>query len=334
MKQILTRWVALFAVALVATAFVVNNQTEDDIVIGLTMGDVGQARWIKDRQYIEQTVKGMGGEVVTKVANHSVEQQIEDIRALMAQEVDVMIVVPFDSRRLEKVLQEVRDKGIKVLAYDRLVMDADVDYYVSYNNERVGELQTEYLINKKPRGEYLLIQGPASDHNSELFYRGQANVLSKSSNVRVMQRARLKNWSGEEGEQIVSNYLATHKVPACIIAPNDDVARGAIRALSDVDGSEGVLITGQDADLASCKQIVAGRQAMTVYKPIKPLAYEAAFTAIRMARKEPVFNITDSLFNGRSSVPSVILAPFPVDAENIANVIDDGHFSREALYGK
>lgn len=331
MKTYLLRIALILAIATGVTAFIIPE--DDQVLIGLSMGDVGQARWQKDQRYIEQTVTGMGGKVLTKIANQSAKEQAEQIRTLISQGVSVLIVVPFDGRKLEKVLGEARDQGVKVLAYDRLVMDADVDYYVSYDNYKVGQLQAQFMADKRKKGEFVLIQGPASDNNSSMLYRGQADVLRKETKMRVLKRYQLKSWSGQEGEDVMSEYLASHRVPAGVIAPNDDVARGVIRALSDVDGTENVIITGQDADLASCKQIVAGRQSMTVYKPIKPLAFEAAFTAIRMANKEPVFNVNDSLFNGRSSVPSVILTPFAVDAVNISNVIDDGHFSRQDLYG-
>lgn len=304
--------------------------------IGLLMSDLRLERWQKDRDIFTSAAEAMGAKVYTQSANGDVTTQISQIENMISRGVDVLVIVPENGEVLGNVLAEAKAEGIKVLAYDRLIKFADIDLYVSFDNIRVGEMQAEALLKRKPRGNYFLMGGSPTDNNAKMFRQGQMNVIQPAIDAKQIQIVGdqwAMGWSAEAALNIMENGLTANanKIDA-VVASNDSTAGGAIQALAAQGLSGKVVISGQDADLAAMRRIVAGTQTMTVYKPISKLATASAEMAVKLAREEKI-QVTGHVNNGKKDVDALLLTPIAVTKDNLdSTVIADGYHTRNAVY--
>ncbi|MFT5594994.1 MAG: D-xylose transport system substrate-binding protein [Oceanicoccus sp.] len=304
--------------------------------IGLLMSDLRLERWQKDRDLFTSAAEAMGAKVYTQSANGDVRTQISQIENMISRGVDVLVIVAENGEVLGNVLAEAKAEGIKVLAYDRLIKFADIDLYVSFDNIRVGEMQAEALLGLKPKGNYFLMGGSPTDNNAKMFRQGQMNVLQPAidaKKIHIVGDQWAMGWSAEAALNIMENGLTANanKIDA-VVASNDSTAGGAIQALAAQGLSGKVVISGQDADLAAMRRIVAGTQTMTVYKPISKLATTSAEMAVKLARGEKI-TVNGHVNNGKKDVDAVLLTPISVSKSNLdSTVIADGYHSRDAVY--
>ena len=304
--------------------------------IGLLMSDLRLERWQKDRDIFTSAAEAMGAKVYTQSANGDVTTLISQIENMISRGVDVLVIVPENGEVLGNVLAEAKAEGIKVLAYDRLIKFADIDLYVSFDNIRVGEMQAEALLKRKPRGNYFLMGGSPTDNNAKMFRQGQMNVIQPAIDAKQIQIVGdqwAMGWSAEAALNIMENGLTANanKIDA-VVASNDSTAGGAIQALAAQGLSGKVVISGQDADLAAMRRIVAGTQTMTVYKPISKLATASAEMAVKLARGEKI-QVTGHVNNGKKDVDALLLTPIAVTKDNLdSTVIADGYHTRNAVY--
>jgi len=307
------------------------------VVIGFSMDTLKEERWQRDRDLFVKHAEAAGAKVLVQAANSDDALQNAQAENLLTQGVQVLVVVPHNAKTTATIVESAHKMGVPVIAYDRLIRDSDLDYYISFDAERVGELQAEYAVKHKPKGSYVLIGGAPTDNNAVLVREGQMKVLKPAidkGDIKVATDQWAKDWQPVEALKIMENALtrANNQVDAVVVS-NDGTAGGAIQALGEQKLSGKVLVTGQDADLAACQRIVAGTQTMTIYKPIDALASKAAEIAVKLAKKEPVTDATRPLNNGRKDVPSILLEPIAVDKENLdATVIKDGYHKREDVY--
>ncbi|UUE10108.1 D-xylose ABC transporter substrate-binding protein [Dickeya zeae] len=307
-----------------------------EVKIGMAIDDLRLERWQKDRDIFVKNAEEKGAKVFVQSANGNEETQISQIENMINRGVDVLVIIPYNGQVLSNVIAEAKREGIKVLAYDRMINNADIDFYISFDNEKVGELQAQYLINKVPQGNYFLMGGSPVDNNAKLFRQGQMKVLKPlidSGKIKVVGDQWVDAWLPENALKIMENALTANnnKIDA-VVASNDATAGGAIQALSAQGLAGKVAISGQDADLAAIKRIVAGTQTMTVYKPISKLAQEAATIAVSLGQgKKPQSNAT--LNNGKKDVPAFLLTPIPVDKMNIdSTVVAEGFHKKADIY--
>ena len=318
-----------------------NKQTDaaggKKITIGLAMDTLKEARWQRDRDLFVAKAEALGARVLVQAANGDDALQNSQAENLLTQGVDVLVVVPHNAKTAATIVESAHRSNVPVISYDRLILDSDVDLYISVDPTRVGELQGEYAVKHKPQGNYVLIGGAPTDNNARLVRNGQMTVLKPAVDggaVKIVTDQWAKEWQPVEALKIMENALTrnNNQVDA-VVASNDGTAGGAIQALAEQKLAGKVLVTGQDADLAACQRIVAGTQTMTVYKPIKLLAEKAAEVAMRMARKEALTEAGRTTNNGRKDVPSILLEPIPVDKSNLdATVIADGFHKKEDVY--
>lgn len=328
----------LLAVAAATLLALGQNAIAKDLKIGMSIDDLRLERWQKDRDIFVKKAEALGAEVFVQSANGDATAQISQIENMLNKDIDVLVIIPFNGEVLTNVIAEAKKEGVKVLAYDRLINNADIDFYVSFDNEKVGELQAQAIIEKKPEGNYFLMGGSPVDNNAKLFRKGQMKVLQPhidSGKVKVVGDQWVDSWLAEKALQIMENALTANKNNIdAVVASNDATAGGAIQALSAQGLAGKVAISGQDADLAAIKRIVDGSQAMTVYKPITNLADKAAEISVALGKEEKVAS-NSTLNNGAKDVPAYLLEPVVVTKENIdETVIKDGFHTKEAIYGK
>ncbi|TWT05608.1 D-xylose ABC transporter substrate-binding protein [Planococcus sp. CPCC 101016] len=313
--------------------------TDNDgtIKIGFSMDTLKEERWLKDQALFKKAVEDLGAEVEIVAANGDDALQLTQAETLIQQDIDLLVIVPHNAEATAAIVHKAHRAGIKVIAYDRLVKNANIDLYVSFDNEQVGEMQAAAILELVPKGNYVYIGGATTDNNVHLIKKGVFNVLQPAidrGDIKVVYDQWTEDWSPEKAFLNMTEALAANNNQIdAVIAANDATAGGVIQALEAQGLAGKVPVAGQDAELAAAQRIVGGTQTMTVYKPIQTLAEQAAALAVRMAKGETVTTV-QYVNNGKIDVPSILLAPIPVTAENMRNtVIADGFHTRTDVYG-
>ena len=305
--------------------------------IGFSIDDLRVERWARDRDYFVASATQLGAKVFVQSADASEQKQIAQIENLISRGVDVLVIVPYNATVLNNAIKEAKKANIKVVSYDRLALNSDIDAYISFENQAVGEMQARALVELKPKGNYYLLGGAPTDNNAKMLREGQLSVLDPlvaKGDIKIVGKQWVKEWSPAEAMSIVENALTANnnKIDA-IVASNDGTAGGAIQALASQKLSGKVPVSGQDADLAAVRRVMAGTQAMTVYKPLKLIASEAAKLSVQLVRNEkPAFNAQYD--NGFKKVNTLLLKPTPLTKANIGILVKDGFFTEAQIAGK
>jgi D-xylose transport system substrate-binding protein len=301
-------------------------------VIGLSLDTLKEERWQRDRDTFVAEAERLGARVIVQSANSDNTRQVRDIESLLTRAVDVLVVVPYNGAALSRAVQSANRDKVPVIAYDRLILDANIALYLSFDNVKVGETQAAYIATRLPTdrpARIVRIYGAPSDNNAKLFKQGQDKILEpliKAGKIEVVFEDWALDWKPDNAKKIMNAAItkAGRQIDA-VIASNDGTAGGAIQALMEEGLAGKVLVTGQDADLTACQRIQRGTQSMTVYKPLSQLATAAARIAVATARGEaPASTIT--LHNGLKDVPAVYETVVAVDAANLKSVIVDSGF--------
>jgi D-xylose transport system substrate-binding protein len=306
------------------------------VKIGFSMDTLKEERWQRDKDLVEARARERGAQVIVQVANGDDKAQTQQAENLLTQCVDVLLVAPHNGEIAASIVESAKRQGVPVISYDRLIRNSDVDLYVSHQVAKIGEMQAQYALDHAPTGNYVLVKGSETDNNAVLLNQGQMKVLQPavdSGKIKIVANQFAKEWKAVEALNITENALTqNHNDIVAVVASNDGTAGGAIEALEGQKLAGKVVVTGQDADLAACQRIVAGKQSMTIYKPIKPLADAAVDAAIQLAHHEAV-DAKDKINNGKKDVPSILLEPISVDKNNInQTIIKDGYQKLEAVY--
>jgi D-xylose transport system substrate-binding protein len=305
--------------------------------IGFSIDDLRVERWTRDRDFFTQAAEQLGAKVYVQSADASEQRQMAQIENLISRGVDVLVIVPYNATVLNNTIREAKKAKIKVISYDRLILNADVDAYISFDNKAVGEMQAQSLVQVKPKGNYYLLGGAPTDNNAKILREGQLKVLQPlvdKGDIKIVGKQWVKDWSAAEAMSIVENALTANanKIDA-VVASNDGTAGGAIQALAAQKLVGKVAVSGQDADLAAVRRVIAGTQTMTVYKPLKQIASGAAKLAVQLVRGEkPAYNA--QLDNGFKKVDSVLLKPVLLNKANVDLVVKDGFYTPAQLAGK
>ncbi len=310
-------------------------QVEDPLRIGFLIDSVVVERWHRDRDIFSAKAKELGAEVIVQICNEDNATQQQQIRDMATQGVDVLVVIPYDKDGLSDVIKAVRKRGIPVISYDRLIRNASVDLYISFDNVQVGELMGGELVRKAPQGQYAIINGSPLDNNSYLFNQGYHDALSDAlqrGDITIVSETWADAWRPEIAYDTIHDLLAKSGTVDAVIAANDGLADAAIRALAENRLAGMIPVVGHDADLSACQRIAEGTQLLTVYKPIKELAQSAAVAAVQLARGEtPV--ASDVISDGSGNIPYIKFEPVLVTKDNLVQtVIRDGFHTYEDVY--
>lgn len=332
--------IAVLIIMLVTCACKTKSETEsaneeDKIVIGLVIDGLVIERWQKDRDIFVSKAKELGAEVIVKNANEDTGRQVEQIYTIIEEGIDVLVVIPYDMDRLSQCIRAAKKKGIKVISYDRLIRNSDLDVYIGFDSVKVGQLMAGALYEKVPEGNYIIINGSPKDNNSFMFNSGFKLALQKgleNGRINIVDEVWSEDWREEEAYNTVNKAISEGKKIDAVIGGNDRLAEGAIKALSENRLADDVSVVGHDAELSACQRIVEGIQIATVYKPIKVLAEGAAELAVNMAKGNEIKYI-HTIDNGKMQVPFIQYQPILVIRENMMDtVIKDGFHTMEEVY--
>jgi D-xylose transport system substrate-binding protein len=307
------------------------------IKVGLLLDDLHE-RWQRDRELFVEVATDMGAETLVEVAEGDQARQLQQAEKMLEAGVNALVIVAHDTENAAAIVDKAKAKKVVVISYDRLIRNADVDLFIGFDPVRVGEMQAQYLLGRAPKGNYILVGGSPTDGNAKLLREGQMKVLDpaiKSKAIRIVADGWADNWTAENAAKLAEQGLDKAKNSvAAIVASNDVTAGGVIGVLQKRGLAGKVLVSGQDAELEAARRIVAGTQAMTVYKSLRTLTRLAARSAVLMAKGEKV-DTSSTVNNGKREVPTMLFDPITVDKENIDGVlIADGFLKRDQVYAK
>lgn len=346
MKSAVISLIALFlALGLAACGSDDDNSSDSGSsgggkTIALLLPESKTARYeSQDRPLFEQKIKAdcPDCKILYSNADQDTSKQQQQVEAAVTEGADVIVLDPVDSASAAAMVNRASQANIPVISYDRLILDAPVDYYVSFDNTKVGELQGQSLAgnlkkNGNPTGPIVQINGSPTDNNATLFKQGATSVFEKEG-VKVAKEYDTPDWSPDKAQQEMEQAITALGDGGFkgVYAANDGTAGGAIAALKSAGIDPGTMsVTGQDAELAAIQRIIAGEQFMTVYKAIKPEAEATAQLALALANGEsaPANLINGEEDNGSTKVPSVLLKPVAVTKDNVeGTVVKDGFWS-------
>jgi D-xylose transport system substrate-binding protein len=310
--------------------------------IALLLPETKTARYeSQDKPHFEQKVKALcpNCKIIYQNADQDAAQQQQQAEAALTQGAKVLVLDAVDAASAGAIVQKAKAQKVPVISYDRLVTNAPVDYYISFDNVRVGQLQGQALAKKlkddgKATGPIVMINGAPTDNNAKLFKQGATGALNKAG-IKVLKSYDTPDWSPDKAQDEMQQAITAVGDSGFngVYAANDGTAGGAIAAMK----SAGIApndrpTTGQDAELAGIQRILAGTQYMTVYKAVKPEAQQAAQMAVDLAngRKPTIANKKTD--NGQLQVPSVILTPVAVTKDNVKDtVVKDGFWKTNQI---
>ena len=345
--------VALLILACCFTLFAAGANESGKTRIGVAMPTKDLQRWNQDGANMKEKLEAAGYEVELLYAGNDIAQQVSQIESMINNGCKVLVIASIDGSSLGTPLAEAKAKGIKVIAYDRLLMNTDaVDYYATFDNYMVGTKQGQYIEQalglKEGKGPYNMeiFTGDPGDNNALFFYGGAIDVLkpyidkgqlvvnSKQIDFADVATA---SWSTENAqnrmEAILSSYYAGGKTLDVVLCSNDSTALGVENALENNYKGAWPVITGQDCDIANTKNMIAGKQSMSIFKDTRTLAAKVVemVDAIAKGGTAPV-NDTSTYNNGVKVVPSYLCEPVFADVNNYKELlIDSGYYTADQL---
>ena len=319
--------------------------------VGVAMPTKDLQRWNQDGANMEEQLKAAGYEVDLQYASNDIATQVSQIENMISSGAQVLVIASIDGDSLGTVLAQAKEAGISVIAYDRLIMNSDaVSYYATFDNYMVGTKQGEYirdqldLDNAAGPFNIEIFTGDPGDNNARFFYGGAMDVLNKyidegklviQSGQREFDNVATANWSTENAQSrmdaiISANYANGTKLDA-VLCSNDSTALGVTNSLEANYTGDWPIITGQDCDVANVKNMIAGKQSMSIFKDTRTLAAKTVemVDAIMKGSEAPV-NDTSTYDNGTGVIPSYLCEPVFADVNNYKELLIDSGYYKES----
>jgi len=307
------------------------------VKIGFAMATVKEERWQRDRAAFEAQCKKLDVDCVITVADNSSDRQANDVDNLLTQKVDVLVIAPQDATQAASMVDKAKAQGVPVISYDRLINSDKIDLYISHQVPVIGRKIAEYALKNAPKGNYVMVYGSSTDNNASIMKKEQLAVLQPAidrGDIKIVGEQFIQDWKPELALNFAENALTQNNdnVQAFVVS-NDGMAGGVVSALGKKNLAGKILVTGQDADKGGLQSIAEGKQSMTIYKPIIPLANAAVEAAIKLAKKEPLQTtpfMNDAI---KKEVPATLLEVTTVDKANLMDtVIKDGYATFDDVF--
>jgi D-xylose transport system substrate-binding protein len=303
--------------------------------IGFSMATVKEERWQRDHDAFEAHCNEIGVEPVITVADNNPARQANDVDNLLTQGIDVLVIAPQDATQAASMVDKAKAQGVPVISYDRLINSDKIDLYISHQVPVIGTKIAEYALAHAPKGNYVMVYGASTDNNAKIMQTSELAVLQPAidrGDIKIVADQFIPDWKKELAQNFAENALTQNgdNIQAFVVS-NDGMAGGVIQALSARGLAGKVIVTGQDAQIDALQNIAEGKQSMTVYKPIIPLASQAVDAAVKLAKGEKLD--TKPFTNQNMTVPAILLEVTVVDKSNLMDtVIKDGYAKYEDVY--
>ena len=314
-----------------------QKEQSKKIRIGFSMATLKEERWQRDHDAFLARCKEVDVECKVTVADNSSSRQSNDVDNLLTQGVDVLVIAPQNATEAAAMVEKAKAQGVPVISYDRLINSKDLNLYISHQVPVIGRQMAEYAVQKVPKGKYVMVYGASTDNNAHIMKAAQLDFLKPfvdRGDIKIIAEDFIDDWKSDLALNFVENILTRESddVQALIVS-NDGMAGGVVSALEKRGIAGKILVTGQDAQLDALQRIAEGKQAMTVYKPIIPLASGAVDAAIKLAKNEKLDTKPFKNEANGSEVPSILLPVVSVDKANLMNtVIKDGFAKFDDVY--
>lgn len=322
-------------------------------LIGVSMPTKDLQRWNQDGENMKKELEAAGYTVDLQFASNDVPTQVSQIENMIANDCKLLVIASIEGDSLGTVLAQAKEKGIDVIAYDRLIMNSDaVTYYATFDNYLVGQKQGEFIEQqldlKNAAGPFNMeiVTGDPGDNNVNFFYGGAMDVLRpyidegklvvKSGQIEKADVA-TANWATDAAqsrfEAILSSYYSDGTNLDVVLASNDSTALGVVNALDANYTGEWPIITGQDCDVANVKNIIAGKQSMSIFKDTRTLASKVVEMVDAIMKGEEIAGLdTETYDNGKGIVPSYLCEPVFADVNNYKELlVDSGYYAESDL---
>ena len=321
--------------------------------VGVSMPPKDLQRWNQDGANMQEKLEAAGYEVDLQFASNDVKTQLDQVENMIAEGADVLVISAIEGSSLGEALQMAKDEGIPVIAYDRLLMDSDgVSYYATFDNYMVGTVQGTYvkeqldLDNAEGPFNLEITAGDPGDNNARYFYQGAYDVLAPYiesgklvvvSGQTAFDDVATPTWASEvaqsRAENILSSFYANGENVGAWLCSNDSTAQGVVAALDANYNGEWPIVTGQDCDIVSVKNMIAGKQSMSVFKDTRTLAEQVVKMVGQILNGEEVdVNDTETYNNNVITVPSFLCEPVFADINNYEELlIDSGYYTEDQL---
>jgi putative multiple sugar transport system substrate-binding protein len=344
----------MLAAAVAGLIALAPAMAQDKGLIGISMPTKSSARWISDGESMVKYFKEKGYKTDLQFAEDDIPNQLAQVENMITKGSKVLVIAAIDGTTLSNALQKAADKGVKVIAYDRLIRASkNVDYYTTFDNFQVGVLQAGSIVDKlglkQGKGPFNieLFGGSPDDNNAFFFYDGAMSVLKPyldsgklviRSKQTGMDKVGTLRWDGAVAQARMDNLLSAFygkdKVDA-VLSPYDGLSIGILSSLKGVGyctkQQACPVVTGQDAEVPSVKSMLRGEQASTVFKDTRDLArVTVGMVDAVLSGKQPEINDTKTYNNGTKVVPSYLLKPVAVDMSNWKKVLVDSGYYKES----
>ena len=299
--------------------------------IGFLLPNLTDARYPKDRDYFVEKVNQLGGKVEIGDAQNDPYLQEKQAQQMVKNGAVVLVICPVNQNLAASIVRFASEHRVKIIAYERLIQNCNLDYFITFDNYNVGRQQANYAINKK-LGNYVLMEGDKRDKNAELIKMGQMaviNPLVESGKIKIIYNVFIEDWNESNAymEMCKVLQLSGEKIDV-VLSANDGMAGGIIKALENNQPDYPFIITGLDADLDACRRIIKGKQSMTVYKSFKKQARITAELAVKIAKGEPFKDANETIWNGMNKIQTISLQSIVVDSTNmVKTIVGDGIYS-------
>ena len=328
---------ALWTAAALSTGLMSTTVlAQDGPTVGVSWSNFQEERWKTDEAAIKSALEEAGATYVSADAQSSSSKQISDVESLIAQGVDALIILAQDAQAIGPAVQAAADEGIPIVGYDRLIEDPRA-FYLTFDNVEVGRMQARAVLEKMPKGNYVMIKGSPTDPNADFLRGGQQEVLQDAvdaGDITIVAEAYTDAWLPANAQRNMEQILTAqdNKVDA-VVASNDGTAGGAVAALT-AQGMEGTPVSGQDGDHAALNRVAKGTQTVSVWKDARELGRAAGEIAVAMAEGTAMSEIEGAeewTSPGGTTLTAKFLAPVPVTADNLSVVVDAGWIEKDAL---
>lgn len=320
---------SLFAVLCLLTSAVFAAPVK----IGFVLSTLQEERYQKDQKYFIEEAKKLGFEPIVVSADNNPQTQTAKVENLLAQNVKALVIQPVNSNAAGNLVKLAHQDKVPVVAYDRLIADAPVDFFVTQDSFQVGVLQAEAAAKAtKGEGNYVLLMGQAGHSVANEITRGVETTLKKYPKIKIVVQKNHEAWSSSAAMATVENALTQYKNNIqAVLANNSGMAHGAVQALNEQKLTGKVFVAGADADLAAIKDILAGKQQFEVLKDIAPLAQTAAQVAFKLAQGQKVAG-QQSVKSGKFDVSSIATPVYGITKDNVQEkIISTGFHSKSSL---
>lgn len=303
--------------------------------IGFVLSTLQEERYQKDQRFFIDEAKKLGFEAIVVAADNNAQTQTAKVENLLSQGVKALVIQPVNSNAAVNLVQLAHQDKVPVVAYDRMILNAPVDFYLSTNSFQIGVLEAEAAVKATGgKGNFVILRGQAGHSVAEQINRGLHSVLDKYPAIKVVVEKSHEGWSPSLAMATTENALTQYKNKIdAIVAHNSGMAQGAVQALAAQKLTGKVFVAGSDADLAAIKNILQNRQQFEVMADIEELARTAARTAFQLAKGETPHS-TKTVENGKFKVPVAEMPVYAVTKDNVEErIIKSGFHARNAVYG-